>query len=271
MQDNSYKTSTKIFVAIAFISMVVINGVGNLLPLNGMSTGAVSDSYPNIFAPAGLTFAVWGVIYALLLGYSIYQFGPFKKDCEATDSKLMNSIAFYFIISSLANAAWIFSWHFKLIPLSMLFMAIILICLIFVNSAIKKNKLSNKEKFFLKLPFSVYFGWITVATIANATVLLVSLGWNGFGISETVWATIIIFVGTLIGVVTMLKNRDIVYGLVLIWAYLGILIKHTSASGFNSQYTEVITVVVISILLFVIKEAVIIMPKIKKKAIDIKK
>ena len=133
-------------------------------------------------------------------------------------------------------------------------MVVILGCLIIINQKINKEKLPFRERLFIKLPFSIYFGWITVATIANATTLLVSLGWDGFGISEPTWTMIIIIVGLIIGIATILKNIDIAYGLVIIWAYVGILIKHTSASGFSNQYMGVITTVIVCIVLLIIAE-----------------
>lgn len=103
-----------------------------------------------------------------------------------------------------------------------------------------KEQLTPQEKFFVKLPFSVYFGWITVATIANATVLLVSLDWNGFGISEQVWTVLVVFMGLFVAILTILRNKDIAYGLVFLWAYFGILIKHVSKEGFAFQYPAVV-------------------------------
>ena len=136
-------------------------------------------------------------------------------------------------------------------------MFIILVCLILIVREINEEEFSLREKIFIRLPFSVYFGWITVATIANATTLLVSLGWDGFGISEPTWTVIIIAVGLAIGIATMLRNRDIAYGLVIIWAYVGILIKHISASGFAGQYPVVITTVIVCIGIFLIGEVYI--------------
>lgn len=258
MEKSRYGTPIKIIVSIAFLIMVIINGLGNLLPLNDMSTGQISDAYPNLFAPAGVTFAIWSVIYSLLACYTLYQFGLFQKKNSESDPKLMNSVAGYFIVSSLANAAWIFAWHFQNIILSMMLMTVILKCLISINNEIKKYQLTNKEKFFIRLPFSIYFGWITIATIANAIVLMVSLGWNGFGISESTWAIIIITVGMLIGGTRMLKDKDIAYGLVLIWAYLGIFFKHVSASGFHGQYPLIIAVVLVCIVIFIVGEVYIV-------------
>ncbi|MHB1132752.1 MAG: tryptophan-rich sensory protein [Chloroflexota bacterium] len=250
MENRQGGTTVAIVTAITFLVMVAVNALANALPINGVNTGQVSDSYPNLFAPAGLTFAIWGVIYLLLAGYTLYQLGLFQGDRETVKRGLLRRVSTIFSISSLANAAWIFSWHYRLIPLSMLLMVVILVCLILINQSLRNEQLSTREKAFVRLPFSVYFGWITVATIANATTLLVSLGWNGFGISEVAWTVVIIVVGMLIGTATLIRNRDIAYGLVLVWAYAGILIKHTSVNGFSGRYSEVIPTVVVCLLLF---------------------
>lgn len=240
----------KIITAVTYAAMIAVNAMANALPINGIDTGAVSDAYPNLFAPTGLTFAIWGLIYLLLAGYTIHQFGLFQGDKSTVKTELLRKIDIVFSISSVANFFWIFSWHYRLIPLSMVLMLVILGCLMYITAIIKKETLSNKEKLFIKLPFSIYFGWITVATIANMTTLLVDIGWNGFGISEPIWAIIIIITGFLIGSATMIINKDIAYGLVLIWAYVGILIKHMSQAGFGGSYPSVITTVIACIVLF---------------------
>lgn len=232
--------------AITFLLMVVVNALANILPINGIPTGAVSDSYPNLFAPAGLTFSIWGLIYLLLAGFVLYQLGVFKGK-SGYSLEAVKRIGWYFSISSLANIAWIFSWHYKMIPLSMLLMVVILITLILAYIGINKAPLSLKEKIFVRTPFSIYFGWITVATIANVTTLLVSLGWDGFGISQQVWTIIALAAGLVIGVATTLKNKDIAYGLVILWAYAGIMLKHLMPTGFASQYPGVIIAVAISL------------------------
>lgn len=193
-----------------------------------------------------------GLIYLLLAGYTLYQLGFFNLDTRGFKGDLLEKVGLYFSVSSIANATWIFSWHYHLIGLSVLLMLIILVCLILIVREINFVELSLREKIFIRLPFSVYFGWITVATIANATTLLVSLGWDGFGISEPTWTVIMIAVGLVIGITTMLRNRDIAYGLVIIWAYAGIFIKHISVSGFTGQYPAVITSLIVCIALLLI-------------------
>ncbi|MBX4262559.1 tryptophan-rich sensory protein [Clostridium estertheticum] len=239
----------KTFTVLSFILMITVNALANILPINGITTGGVSDSYPNLFAPAGVTFAIWGIIYLLLAGFVVYQLGLFKGTDTKDIVKLING---YFIISSLTNAAWLFSWQYKVIPLSMILMVVILVCLIKINSKINSIELTSKEKLFVKLPFSVYFGWITIATIANATTLFVSLGWNAGGLSEQILTIVVLLVGLIVGMGTTLSNKDVPYGLVIFWAYLGILIKHVSSSGFAGQYHGIITTLIISLVIIFI-------------------
>lgn len=253
--ENRQKGTVKFLVIIAYLVMIIVNGLANWLPLNGITTGDVSDSYPNLFTPTGLTFAIWGIIYLLLAGYVLYQAGWFRGSENRVKAQMLDKVGGLFIISSLANVAWIFSWHYDLIPLSMLLMIVILVSLIYTMKTIMQYHLSLREKIFVKLPFSVYFGWITVATIANATVLLVSLNWNGFGIPASTWAVIMIIVGMLIGATTAIRNKDAAYGLVFVWAYVGIYIKHTSTGGLGGQYPEVVTTAIICIILMLAASA----------------
>lgn len=251
MKKGGVKPATKILVLLSFILMVTVNALANSLPINGQNTGQVSDSYGNLFAPAGLTFAIWGLIYLFLAIYTIYQFGLFQKGSQTDRGPLMEAIAPFFILSSLVNAVWIFAWHYELIGVCLVLIAGMLVLLIKINLIIDKETLTNKEKFFIKIPFSIYFGWTTVATIANATVLLVALGWNGFGVSEVMWTVIILLVGAAIGILTMRTRRNIPYGLVLIWAYGGILLKHISPDGFAMAYMPVIVTLGICLALFI--------------------
>lgn len=238
---------SKILVTLTYVSMVFMNYLATSLPLNNRSTGDISDAYPNLFAPAGLTFSIWGLIYLLLGGYVVYQFT--KNSHKRVD--LFNKINPLFIATSVANISWIFAWHYDFIGVSVLIMALLLFFLIKIADTFRTERFAQKEKLFIWAPFSVYFGWITVATIANITVFLVSIGWNGFGIADYVWTSIILLVGALIGIVRMQKDNNFAYGLVLIWAYLGILLKHTSPSGFDGQYPSVIAAVVVSLIMFV--------------------
>ncbi len=240
----------KIFVAVGYVAMVGVNFLANALPIGGVTTGEASDSYGNLFTPAGLTFAIWGLIYLLLLVYTLYQFGLGQKEQGLEREKLFATINRYFLITSFANIAWIFAWHYGVIWLSVLIMLTLLMFLIKIADVVNKEKLSLADTLCIRAPFSIYFGWITVATIANITVFLVSLGWNRFGMAEAMWAIIILLVGAGIGTLRMWKDQNIFYGAVLVWAYGGIWLKHTSSSGFNGAYPSIITAVFICLGIF---------------------
>ena len=252
MAEKKKFSTLSIITAFSYCIMILLNILANVLPINGKNTGEVSDSFPNLFAPAGYAFSIWGVIYLLLLLYTVYQLGFFRSVEVENRESLLNEIGVLFSISSIANAAWIVSWHYEKIFLSAVLIIIIFACLLLINLKIEKEKLSFKEKIFIYLPFNIYFGWLTVATIANVVTLLVSVGWNGFGISESVWTMIILTVGFIISALVIMRQKNIVYGLVILWAYVGIYSKHISSNGFNSAYPLVTTTVTVCIVLLIL-------------------
>lgn len=253
----------RVAVAVSFLAMVAVNALAQLLPINGVTPGQVSDALPNLFAPAGLTFSIWSVIYLTLTIFTVWQFGAGKNMGEAT---VLDRTRVLFIVSSLINVAWIFAWHYGSFPLSMLLMLLLLTSLILINLTLDKSRLTGLGRTIAHLPFSLYFGWITVATVANATALLVHLKWNAFGLSEQLWAVAIILAAMLIGTLTMIKRKDIAYGLVLIWAYIGILIKHTSASTFAGAYPAVIWTVVACLVIYAAAEVYLIIEMVKNRS-----
>lgn len=239
--------SIKIIALFTYVAMVVTNYMATSLPLNNRSTGEISDAYPNLFAPDGPAFSIWGLIYLLLGIYVIYQF--INKD-QRVDN-IIRKINIIFIINALANISWIFAWHYDFIGLSVILMAILLTTLIYIADILRKEQFNSIEKFIIRAPFSIYFGWITVATIANITVFLVSIGWNGFGIADYVWMSIVLLVGAVIGILRMWKDKNAIYGLVLVWAYSWILFKHISVDGFGGQYINIIATIIFCLSLFI--------------------
>ena len=246
----------KILVTVTYVVMVFVNYLANALPLNGRNTGEISDSYANLFAPAGLTFAIWGVIYLLLALHVLYQWGLFHA-AGSQNGPLLQRVGLLFAASSIANTAWVFAWHYDLIWLSMLLIAAILVILGIIVVTLRDHPLSTRETWLVRVPFSVYFGWLTVANVANITVWLGSVGWDGFGIAEQIWAVVIIAVAAIIGTLVMLRNRDIAYGLVLLWAFTGILIKHLSPDGFAGAYPAVIATTIACLAAFLAAEVFI--------------
>ena len=238
---------------IAIILTIIVNALANILPINNRLTGDISDSIPNLFVPAGITFSIWGVIYILLIAFIFYQARDlFSKD--KLEMNFLNKISFYLILASTANIIWIILWHYEQITLSVLPMLLLFFSLLIIYTRLKigKEKIPLKEKLFVHVPISVYIGWITVATIANVTAVLVTLGWDGFGICEYFWTIFVLIVATLITILVIFYRFDVAYSFVIIWAYLGIVIKRINPDPRYGIQTEIATVAAISIILIII-------------------
>lgn len=219
------RTSVKLLAVLSaalFLGTVTVNALANILPINGVGTGALSDELPNLFVPAGITFSIWGLIYLLLLAYSVTILsGAFKG---AKDWGVLDGIAFS--VNMAANSAWIFAWHFRLIGVSLALMLVILATLVaLAESRAAGRAEGGARKFLLDIPIGVYLGWICVATIANATALLVKLGWNGFGVDPRIWTVLAIAAGLLVGLLFLIRRSAWAPPLVIVWAYAGIAIK----------------------------------------------
>ncbi len=238
--------SIRILSVIAFILVMVVNSLANTLPINGRTTGEISDMYPNLFVPTGLTFSIWGVIYLFLLSYTFYQTGLFRRT-SSTETEIVKRIGWLYVLSCIANISWILCWHYDFILLSVLVMLVLLVTLIIIYQRTRSGKGSTfMEKLFISAPFSLYLGWITVATIANITALLVDIKWDGWGISPVIWTSIVILVAIGITLLIQKKFKDILFSLVVIWALIGILIRHIDL--YESQYPFIIGVVCIGII-----------------------
>ncbi|WP_027108235.1 hypothetical protein [Lacticigenium naphthae] len=266
MSDWKNNLSQKISVTVAFLFMITMNGLANALPINGLSTGEVSGSFPNLFEPAGITFSIWGVIYLTLFAFVLYQWKDFTRTNSAIRMNTVKLIRYLFIFSSIVNGLWILTWHYKILWLSLILMGSLLVSLISILRLIPVEKLTIKEKIVVQLPFSLYFGWITVATIANVTAYLVQIDWQRWGISEVIWTVLILLVGFLIAASTAFINKDIIYLSAVIWGYTGILIKHIGEEGWNGDYPVIVFTVSASIILFIGVEVMIFIRN-KKKSI----
>jgi hypothetical protein len=230
MHKRQYHIILAILNIIGFLGTIVVNGLANALPINNKTTGQLSDQYPNLFVPAGLTFSIWGLIYILLAIFVIYTLLRAIRACDG--ESFINRIGILFFLSCIANIGWIFAWHYEIVPLSLLVMLLLFGCLlaIYIRLAIGNKGPTAKQQYMVHLPFSVYLGWITIATIANVTALLVDLNWSRFGLSEQFWAVAVIVVGVAIALGILIRRQDIFYCLVVDWALLGILIKRLSHS-----------------------------------------
>jgi translocator protein len=226
MEEGSNMKPRQIFNILAYIIMLGVNYLATALPIAGRDTGEISDMFPVLFTPAGYVFSIWGIIYLGLGAFVIYQALPAQRN-----NLLFERVGYWFVGNALLNAAWILLWHNLLIPLSMLVMVGILITLMVIYQRLEtgRTRATNGEKWFARIPFSIYFGWISVATIANAAVMLYDLGWRGEPLSQEIWTILVIAVASAIGIFMILKRREVAFPLVLVWAFVGIYVKQSDA------------------------------------------
>jgi benzodiazapine receptor len=211
----------QILNVVALIAMLVVNYLAGSVGINGLNSGEVSDAVPSLFTPAGYVFAIWGLIYLGLTAFTVYQALPAQRD-----RPLIEQIGYWFVISSLLNIAWLFLWHYLQFPLSLLAMLCLLgsLIAIYLRLDIGRGNVSRQDKLLVHVPFSVYLGWISVATIANASIVLYKLGWNGFGIAPEVWTVLMVVIAAILGIAMIVLRSDIAFALVIVWALVGIAV-----------------------------------------------
>jgi len=230
----------------AFIITIIINGLSNTTLLNNRTTAQVSDAYPTLITPAGYVFSIWAIIYFLLAVFLVYQALPSKKE-----HPFQKQITGLFILSSVFNVSWLFLWQYDYISISVILIVALLASLIaiYLRLNIGKSNISLKEKLAVHLPFSVYLGWLTIATIANIAVALVASNWDGFGIIPEIWAIIIFAVSKLLTLIVIATRRDIAYSLVIVWAFAGIAVKQSTYSNLFLTAEIAIIVIIISLVI----------------------
>jgi hypothetical protein len=210
---------------VGLVATLVVNALANILPLNGLRSGDVTAQNPVLFVPAAWVFAIWGVIYTGLTAFAIFQALPGQRE-----NSRLRRIGGLFVVASLANSAWIFAWHYRNFPLSMVCMLILLGSLIgiYLRLGTGRTRVSTAETWAVRVPFSIYLGWITVATIANASQLLYVLGWNGWGISPVTWTIIMVGAAVVVAALMAVTRRDVAYLAVPVWALIGIALRQAS-------------------------------------------
>jgi hypothetical protein len=209
---------------LAFAGVIAVNALANALPINGMNTGEVSALYPNRFVPAGFTFSIWSIIYLLMAGFTALSVKWLWNAPDASPGLVFRDVSPWFIATCVLNAGWIFVWHHLMVGLSVFVMLVFLALLIFIYVKLQPHRstLRGANSVFVYGFFTVYLGWICVATIANVTAWLVSMKWGGFGIEPEGWSMTMMAVALLLGVLFIRYGRDHAYAWVIAWALFGI-------------------------------------------------
>jgi len=210
---------------VAFVATVTVNGLANALPINGQTTGEISDRFPVLVVPAGYVFGIWGLIYLGLAAFTVYQALPGRRA-----DPLLRRLGWLPALTGALNVAWILLWHGEVFALTVPVMVALLATLAAIEVSLRGGGRTHTgaERWAVAVPFSIYLGWITVATIANVAATLASLGFTGLGVDPPLVAAAVLLVGLAIACAMVLRFRDPAYGCVIVWAYAGIVVK---ASG----------------------------------------
>jgi hypothetical protein len=178
-----------------------------------------------VFVPSGYVFSIWGLIYLGLIAFAIYQGLSSQRN-----NQTINNISVWFVVSCVANIAWIFLWHYQLFAWTLVAMLLLLVSLIVIYTRLGTVVSADTaaQKWMVRVPFSVYLGWISVATIANVTDVLYFFHWSGWGLAPQTWAAVMLGVGVLLAALVAFTRHDAAYLLVLVWAFIGIALKFPS-------------------------------------------
>ncbi|WPP51068.1 TspO/MBR family protein [Catalinimonas niigatensis] len=208
-------------VVFFYLLTILINYISQAIPFNGQTNGEVSDQYATLFTPADYAFSIWGIIYLTLGAYVFFQ-----ALWASSDKHVYDEIGKWLILSFVATSAWLPAFQYEQIALSVLIMLVILFSLIRITIIlIKEESLSRREKGWLKIPFGLYLGWISVATIVNVAVLWKYGQWPLLGMNELTWLLVMLAVGFILAIIIGHQSRNGVYILVFVWAYFGIAFK----------------------------------------------
>lgn len=219
-------TLRQVLVSLTVLITIIINILADALPINGLNTGKISDTFKVYFVPAGYVFAIWGVIYIGLIAYAVYQALPTQRD-----NPRLQATGWWVVLGGLANCAWIFLWHYEQFIGTLCAMLILLSTLIvvYLGLGIGRMKVSVGETWAVHIPFSIYLGWITVATVANASDVLDTLHPLGFGSIAATWMVVVLAAVLIIAGLMNFLRRDVAYAIVILWALAGIAVKFPQA------------------------------------------
>ncbi|MDY6827080.1 MAG: TspO/MBR family protein [Bacillota bacterium] len=207
----------------ALVLVLLFNFLSNAIPFNNLNQGDLSEVYPVLLTPAAYVFSIWGLIYLGLIAFVVYQALPASRENSS-----VKAVGILFAVSSLFNILWLFFWHYQLIGWSMIIMILLLATLIFIYLRIGSVTVEQSvyDRFLVKLPFSLYLGWITAATLVNFNVLLYDIGWLGLGTGAVFFTILMIIIAAFIALAVFYLHRDYVYSAVFVWALIGIGVRH---------------------------------------------
>lgn len=227
-----------LIMQLVYIAMVVVNILSNMLPINGQTASEISSRINVLITPAGYVFSIWGVIYGLL---AIWLYLLWKK-IKTIDTKTYSKLTYLFVLSCLLNISWLFSFHYEKFILS----TFVIIALLIVLIAIYLLYPVGDSRFSGRLPFSIYLGWVSVATIVNISYTLKYYNIS-LGIDEVTGTIILLIIAGLLALIGLFRANDPYFALVFVWAIIGVARSNDAPLLVNAAYIIAIVIFIVTI------------------------
>ncbi|MBM7540985.1 TspO/MBR family protein [Amphibacillus cookii] len=233
---------TKFWLNVIFLAaVIVINSLANILPINGLTTGMISDRLQVLFTPAGYVFSIWSVIYLALAIWVGRQWPEHRRDLG-----IYLHTHYLFWLTCILNITWILLWHYLYFGATVVVMLALLVSLIILYKKVQRRAI----RLFDLISFSLYLAWISVATITNISYYLVEIGWNRFGLSDQVWTIGLLIISACLAIGFRYRQNDLIYPLVFVWAIIGIGVENQGRYPVVSSVAYVVVGVIV-VMLFI--------------------
>lgn len=243
------KSTFSVFgVWVSLVLALTMNYLSNALPINGQNASQVSAKFPTYFTPAGFAFSIWGIIYLGLIAFAIYQSLPAQK----VNARIVAARP-WVILNGLLNSVWLPLFHYEQMGLALMVILGILFTLIKVHEALQTGRNTANswtETLVARWPFSIYLGWLCVATIANASIYFKTVGGSagGYGLSASEWSVVMIAIATLVAGVFYWQFRDVAFLLVFVWAFWAIYKKQQGIEWVQIAAITAICILILELL-----------------------
>lgn len=211
-------------VCLATGVMLVVNALSNAIPLGGRTQKEISDQFDIAFTPPGWVFSIWGLIYIGVIAFSIHQ-----ARSSLRNDPVLRAIRPWYLLNTAANVAWLFAWHYGFIAVSWALMLLILGTLTTIYARVSDAWPHRPASFaFVRAPFALYMGWISIATIANTLILLWAAGLRE-PLADPTFTFAVLTAATAICVAVAVRWAEPVYAIPFVWAFIGIGMKQADA------------------------------------------
>jgi len=250
IRPSKYIFNLNIINILSLLALLLISLLSNLLPINGRFAGEVANYYNPLFHPADFTSNIWIAIYGLLVAFVIFILRKLKSSMEYSSS-IVSGIGLSFMTACMTNLGWIIAWHYEHLLTTVILSFILLLSLIDINRRVRKidnsfSQTPSSFRWWVKVPFGLYLGWVAVVFIANMSIYLIANGWEQEVFSQKVWAIIFIFFVGILGLYLVHWLKTLAPALAIIWGLFGLLV--TFFQNDTNTYLQISAIIMIALI-----------------------